>query len=137
MRHDREVWTDGNHHTAIHAASIAVTEWNGTVADKLDDGFIAFFAYPVTQEDDLERAVHAARAIQRSAFCIERSNRKFAPRKGAPLIAIKGLELTGVVRHDSRQVERVLLRTCARKLSRLCWHWRIRTESSGKMSHRR
>ena len=46
----------------VNAASIAVTEWNGTVAEKLDDGLIAYFAYPVTQEDDLERAVHAARA---------------------------------------------------------------------------
>jgi class 3 adenylate cyclase len=58
----------------LHAASIAVTEWNGTVADKLDDGFIAFFAYPVMQEDDLERAVHAARAIQRSVAELNRRN---------------------------------------------------------------
>ena len=58
----------------LHAASIAVTEWNGTVAEKLDDGLIAFFAYPVTQEDDLERAVHAARAIQRSVSELNRRN---------------------------------------------------------------
>src|SRR6185369_15407569 len=58
----------------LHAASIAVTEWNGTVAEKLDDGLIAFFAYPVTQEDDLERAVHAARAIQRSVAELNRRN---------------------------------------------------------------
>ncbi len=58
----------------LHAASIAVTECNGTVAEKLDDGLIAFFAYPVTQEDDLERAVHAARAIQRSVAELNRRN---------------------------------------------------------------
>jgi hypothetical protein len=50
----------------LHAASTAVTEWNGTVAEKLDDGLIALFAYPVMQENDLERAVHAAR---NPAFC--------------------------------------------------------------------
>ncbi len=58
----------------VNAASIAVTEWDGTVAEKLDDGLIAFFAYPVTQEDDLERAVHAARAIQRSVAELNRRN---------------------------------------------------------------
>jgi SAM domain (Sterile alpha motif) len=67
----------------LHAASIAVTEWNGTVADKLDDGFIAFFAYPVTQEDDLERAVHAARAIQRSVAELNRRN------GGSPTLAAR------------------------------------------------
>jgi class 3 adenylate cyclase len=48
----------------LHAASIAVTKWRGTVAEKLDDGLIALFAYPVTEENDLERAVHAARLIR-------------------------------------------------------------------------
>jgi class 3 adenylate cyclase len=58
----------------LHAASTAVTEWNGTVAEKLDDGLIALFAYPVMQENDLERAVHAARVIQRSVAELNRRN---------------------------------------------------------------
>jgi class 3 adenylate cyclase len=73
----------------LHAASIAVAEWSGTVAEKLDDGLIAFFAYPVTQEDDLERAVHAARAIQRSVVELNRRH-SGKPRLAARIVIESG-----------------------------------------------
>ena len=38
----------------------------GKVAKKLGDGLMALFGYPVAQENDAERAVRAALAIQRS-----------------------------------------------------------------------
>jgi class 3 adenylate cyclase len=56
----------------LQAASIAVTEWDGKVAEKLDDGLIAHFAY-FTQESDLERAINAARVIQRSVAELNRT----------------------------------------------------------------
>ena len=46
----------------------AVVEMGGKVAKKLGDGLMALFGYPVAQEDDAERAVQAALAIQR-ALC--------------------------------------------------------------------
>ena len=57
----------------LDAASTAVTEWGGKVSDKLGDGLIALFGYPVAQESDLQRAAHAAGAIQR---CLAELNRK-------------------------------------------------------------
>jgi hypothetical protein len=38
----------------------------GHVAKKLGDGLMALFGYPVAQENDAERAVRAALAIQRA-----------------------------------------------------------------------
>ena len=40
----------------LDAASITVTEWGGKVANKLGDGLIALFGYPVAHESDLQRA---------------------------------------------------------------------------------
>ena len=41
-------------------------EMGGKVAKKLGDGLMALFGYPVAQENDAERAVRAALAIQRA-----------------------------------------------------------------------
>jgi class 3 adenylate cyclase/predicted ATPase len=62
---DPEEWRDlvGAY---LDAASAAVTEMGGKVAKKLGDGLMALFGYPVAQENDAERAVRAALAIQRA-----------------------------------------------------------------------
>jgi class 3 adenylate cyclase len=49
----------------IDAASAAVTALGGHVLKKLGDGLMALFGYPQAQENDAERAVRAALAIQR------------------------------------------------------------------------
>jgi class 3 adenylate cyclase len=69
----------------LDAASAAVTEWGGKVTDELDDGLIALFGYPVPQESDLQRAAHAARAIQRSLAELNRKNN----RDGNPILAAR------------------------------------------------
>jgi class 3 adenylate cyclase len=48
------------------AASAAITDMGGTVVKKLDNGLMALFGYPATQENDAERAVRAALATQRA-----------------------------------------------------------------------
>jgi class 3 adenylate cyclase len=50
----------------LDAASEAVTQMGGRVAKKLGDGLMALFGYPYTLENDAERAVRAALAIQRA-----------------------------------------------------------------------
>ena len=46
----------------------------GKVAKKLGDGLMALFGYPVVQENDAERAMRAALAIQRSLAELNRKN---------------------------------------------------------------
>ena len=46
----------------------------GKVAKKLGDGLMALFGYPIAQENDAERAVRAALAIQRSLAELNRKN---------------------------------------------------------------
>ena len=72
-RLDAEEWRDlvGAY---LEAASAAVTEMGGKVAKKLGDGLMALFGYPVAQENDAERAVRAALAIQRSLAELNRKN---------------------------------------------------------------
>ncbi len=72
-RLDAEEWRDlvGAY---LDAASAAVTEIGGKVAKKLGDGLMALFGYPVAQENDAERAVRAALAIQRSLTELNRKN---------------------------------------------------------------
>jgi class 3 adenylate cyclase/predicted ATPase len=70
---DAEEWRDlvG---TYLVAASAAVVELGGQVSKKLGDGLMALFGYPVSQENDAERAVRAALAIQRALTELNRSN---------------------------------------------------------------
>ena len=78
----------------LDEASAAVTALGGHVLKKLGDGLMALFGYPQAQENDAERAVRAALAIQRALEDINVKNRG----KGAPeLSARMGLECGPVV----------------------------------------
>ena len=79
--------------TYLDEASAAVTGLGGHVLKKLGDGLMALFGYPHAQENDAERAVRAALAIQRALIEINARNAG----KGAP-------ELSARVGLDSGQV---------------------------------
>jgi class 3 adenylate cyclase len=81
---DAEEWRDlvGAY---LDGASAAVTEMGGKVAKKLGDGLMALFGYPVAQENDAERAVRAALAIQRSLAELNRKNES----AGKPALAAR------------------------------------------------
>ncbi len=70
---DAEEWRDlvGAY---LDAASAAVVQMGGHVAKKLGDGLMSLFGYPVAQENDSERAVRAALAIQRALAELNRKN---------------------------------------------------------------
>jgi class 3 adenylate cyclase/predicted ATPase len=70
---DAEEWRDlvGAY---LDTSSAAVTEMGGQVAKKLGDGLMALFGYPVAQENDAERAVRSALAIQRALGELNRKN---------------------------------------------------------------
>src|SRR6202049_392138 len=92
-RLDAEEWRDlvGAY---IDAASAAVVEMGGHVAKKLGDGLMSLFGYPVAQENDSERAVRAALAIQRALAELNRKNSD----SGKPSLAARiGLETGPVV----------------------------------------
>jgi class 3 adenylate cyclase len=64
----------------LDAASEAVSSLGGHVLKRLGDGLLALFGYPQAQENDAERAVRAALAIQRAlAELNARSTGKGAP----------------------------------------------------------
>ena len=77
----------------LDEASAAVTWLGGHVLKKLGDGLMALFGYPHAQENDAERAVRAALAIQRALVEINARNAS----KGAP-------ELSARIGLDSGQV---------------------------------
>ena len=81
----------------LDAASAAVTSLGGHVLKKLGDGLMALFGYPQAQENDGERAVRAALAIQRALADLNARNAA----TGAPELAARiGLESgRGVVAH--------------------------------------
>jgi hypothetical protein len=73
----------------LDEASKAVTGLGGHVLKKLGDGLMALFGYPHAQENDAERAVRAALAIQRALVEINARNASRAPRsfkRGSALI---------------------------------------------------
>jgi class 3 adenylate cyclase len=78
----------------LDEASKAVTGLGGHVLKKLGDGLMALFGYPQAQENDAERAVRAALAIQRALTEINAKNRG----KGAPELSARiGIESGPVV----------------------------------------
>jgi class 3 adenylate cyclase/predicted ATPase len=80
--------------TYLDEASAAVTGLGGHVLKKLGDGLMALFGYPHAQENDAERAVRAALAIQRALLEINARNAS----KGAPELAARiGLDSGQVV----------------------------------------
>jgi class 3 adenylate cyclase len=58
----------------LDVASESVTQMGGRVAKKLGDGLMALFGHPIAQENDSERAVRAALAIQRALAELNREN---------------------------------------------------------------
>ena len=99
-RLDAEEWRDlvGAY---LDAATAAVTEMGGKVAKKLGDGLMALFGYPVAQENDAERAVRAALAIQRS---LAELNRKNAETGKPALVARVAIESGPVVVDASGEI---------------------------------
>ena len=77
----------------LDQASAAVTDFGGHVLKRLGDGLMALFGYPQAQENDAERAVRAALAIQRALVEINARNAS----SGAP-------ELQARIGLDSGQV---------------------------------
>jgi class 3 adenylate cyclase len=78
----------------LDQASRAVVELGGHVLKRLGDGLMALFGYPLAQENDAERAVRAALAIQRTLREINARNSG----KGAPELSARiGLESGPVV----------------------------------------
>src|SRR5262249_16280633 len=95
-RLDAEEWRDlvGAY---LGAASTAVTEMGGKVAKELGDGLIALFGYAVAQENDAERAVRTALAIQRSLAELNLKNEG----SGRPALAARIAIDTGPVVIDA------------------------------------
>ena len=85
----------------LDEATKAVTGLGGHVLKRLGDGLMALFGYPQAQENDAERAVRAALAIQRSLTDINARNSA----KGEPELSARiGLESGQVAVEASGEV---------------------------------
>ena len=76
----------------------------GKVAKKLGDGLMALFGYPVAQENDAERAVRAALAIQRALAELNRKNADTG--KASACRADRDRHWAGGDRCDGRDIRR-------------------------------
>jgi len=75
-------------------ATAAITQMGGYISAILGDGIMALFGYPIAQENDPERAVRAALAIQHGIADLNRKNMK----SGRPTLAARiGIEMGAVV----------------------------------------
>ena len=77
----------------LDEATRPVTGLGGHVLKRLGDGLMALFGYPQAQENDAERAVRAALAIQRGLSEINTRNAA----KGAPELSVRGFPVVGSV----------------------------------------
>jgi class 3 adenylate cyclase/predicted ATPase len=85
----------------LNEASKAVTGLGGHVLKMLGDGMMAVFGYPRAQENDAERAVRAALAIQQALGEVNARNAA----TGAPQLAVRiGLESGPVVVDDDGEM---------------------------------
>ncbi|MBV8793519.1 MAG: AAA family ATPase [Hyphomicrobiales bacterium] len=85
----------------LDAASAAVSQMGGRVAKTLGDGLMALFGHPVAQENDSERAVRAALAIQRALAELKCKNAG----SGKPeLVARIGIESGPVVVDEAGEI---------------------------------
>ena len=85
----------------LDEASKAVSALGGHVLKRLGDGLMALFGYPQAQENDAERAVRAALAIQRALSEINAKNAA----KGAPELSARiGIESGPVVVETTGEV---------------------------------
>jgi class 3 adenylate cyclase len=85
----------------LDEASKAVTGLGGHVLKRLGDGLMALFGYPLAQENDAERAVRAALAIQRA---LSEINARNAGKSEPELTARIGIESGPVVVEASGEV---------------------------------
>ena len=101
---DAEEWRDLVR-AYLDAASAAVTDMGGKVAKKLGDGLMALFGYPMSQENDAERAVRAALAIQQALIELNRKNASSGKPALAARIAIDlGPVVVDAVRGTTRAI---------------------------------
>ncbi len=97
---DAEDWRDlvGGY---LDAACEAVAQMGGHVAKKLGDGIMALFGHPIAQENDAERAVRAALAIQ---LALAELNRKNLGSVRPELVARIGIAAGAVVVDSSGEI---------------------------------
>ena len=92
----------------LDEASKAVTGFGGHVLKRLGDGLMALFGYPQAQENDAERAVRAALAIQRALADLNARNARRArpsfPRASASSAGPVVVEAAGEVFGDAPNV---------------------------------
>jgi class 3 adenylate cyclase len=92
----------------LDEASTAVASFGGHVLKRLGDGVMALFGYPQAQENDAERGVRAALAIQRALAEISAKNRDGAAPELSARIGLESgpvvVEATGEVFGDAPNV---------------------------------